>query len=126
MCASRDERGCIGVVLARDDREAARVLGQHARDLQRNPRRQQQLRFALDLQCISSQSKQRHESVRRGAAQPRRTAENGSMSMPRHVRIWKHVRSPVKPRKSGFCTAAGGTHRIRSIPAQLSANLWAL
>ena len=48
-CASRDESGSVGIILARDDREAAGVLRQHARDLQRDPRRQQQLRLALDL-----------------------------------------------------------------------------
>ena len=51
-CASRDQRGCIGVVLARDDREAARVLRQHARDLQRNACWEQHLRLAVDLRRI--------------------------------------------------------------------------
>ena len=32
-CASRDESGSVGIILARDDREAAGVLRQHARDL---------------------------------------------------------------------------------------------
>ena len=35
-----------------------------------------------------------------------RTAENGEMSTPRHVRIWKIVRSPAEPRNIGFCSEA--------------------
>ena len=35
-----------------------------------------------------------------------RTAENGEMSMPRRVMIWKIVRSPVEPRNIGFCSKA--------------------
>ena len=96
----RDQRGCIVVVLARDDREAARVLRQDARDLERNAGRKQQLRLALDLWRLRERT---FTCARRGEE---RTAENGEMSMPRRVRIWKIVRSPVEPRNIGFCSKA--------------------